>query len=395
MEPFIGQITMFGFNFAPRGWAFCNGQIMSISENSALFSLLGTTYGGDGRTTFALPDLRGRIAMQFGSGPGLTSHSIGQKGGVENPTLSVNQMPSHTHEATNTISIGVSDEDGTVNEPGGSILANSVNNNFSRGEADRELVGVAQNIENANTGGNQKVDSNGKVEEKCSLSSVVSISFSVDNTLWTAVQDNGSVTYISYSENEGKTWTRIEIQNVKISKIAATHLGSCFILTPQGAVHLVQKSGELKAIFDDGAASDLAVSPEGYIWIISRLKKEGGGNIVCWCALDNYVLQPAYGQPVAKKISAGPEGTARIITNGNEIASLHLNRMGGLETPGGEAFARDIATSCRSNTIWTISRVNVKKKKQHVLKFWNPDSDAYMKWHTVRDIEPILIAGGV
>lgn len=156
------------------------------------------------------------------------------------------------------------------------------------------------------------MDSNGKVDEKCALSSVVSISFSVDNTLWTAVQDSGSVNYISYSENEGKNWTRIEIQNLNISKIVATHLGSCFILTPQGAVHLVQKSGELKAIFDDGAASDLAVSPEGYIWIISGLKKEGGGNIVCWCALDNYVLQPVYGQPVAKKISVGPESTARV-----------------------------------------------------------------------------------
>lgn len=79
-EPFIAQITMFGGNFAPRGWAFCDGQLMSISSNTALFSLLGTTYGGDGRTTFALPDLRGRVPMHPGSGPGLTPRQLGQKG---------------------------------------------------------------------------------------------------------------------------------------------------------------------------------------------------------------------------------------------------------------------------------------------------------------------------
>jgi microcystin-dependent protein len=83
LEPFIGQISMFGGNFAPRGWAFCNGQLLPIAQNSALFSLLGTTYGGDGRTTFALPDLRGRVPVHFGSGPGLTPRSLGTRGGAE------------------------------------------------------------------------------------------------------------------------------------------------------------------------------------------------------------------------------------------------------------------------------------------------------------------------
>jgi len=96
-EPFIAEIIMFGGNFAPRGWAYCNGQLLSIAQNQALFSLLGTTYGGDGRTTFGLPDLRGRIAMQPGTGQGLSNRRLGERGGGEQRTITVNQMPSHTH----------------------------------------------------------------------------------------------------------------------------------------------------------------------------------------------------------------------------------------------------------------------------------------------------------
>lgn len=100
MEPFIGMIVMFGGNFAPRDWAFCEGQLLPISSNTALFSILGTIYGGDGRTTFALPDLRGRTAIGPGTGPGLSSYSQGQKGGVESVTLNTTQIPSHNHTAT-------------------------------------------------------------------------------------------------------------------------------------------------------------------------------------------------------------------------------------------------------------------------------------------------------
>ncbi len=97
MEPFLAQIIMFGGNFAPRGWALCDGTLLAISQNQALFSLLGTTYGGDGRTTFALPDLRGRVAMHPGSGPGLSPRPLGQKSGSETNTLNVTQLPAHTH----------------------------------------------------------------------------------------------------------------------------------------------------------------------------------------------------------------------------------------------------------------------------------------------------------
>lgn len=97
MDPLIGELRLFGFGFAPRGWAFCEGQLLPISSNTALFSLLGTTYGGDGKTNFALPDLRGRVAVSMGSGPGLSPTQLGDKGGVEQVTLSPNQGPSHSH----------------------------------------------------------------------------------------------------------------------------------------------------------------------------------------------------------------------------------------------------------------------------------------------------------
>lgn len=96
-EPFIGEIRIVGWNFAARGWAHCNGQLLAISQNSALFSLLGTTYGGDGRTTFGLPDLRSRVAIHPGRGPGLSDYRWGQRGGAESVTLTQAQMPNHTH----------------------------------------------------------------------------------------------------------------------------------------------------------------------------------------------------------------------------------------------------------------------------------------------------------
>ncbi len=104
MDPFIAQIVMFGGNFAPRGWAFCDGQLLAVSQNNALFSLLGTIYGGDGRTTFGLPDLRGRLPIHAGSGPGLSPRQLGAKAGAENVAVTVNQLPSHTHPAQATTS---------------------------------------------------------------------------------------------------------------------------------------------------------------------------------------------------------------------------------------------------------------------------------------------------
>ena len=120
MEGVIGEIRGFGGNFAPRNWAFCNGQLLAINSNQALFSILGTTYGGDGRTTFALPDLRGRAPISEGTGPGLSPRPLGQRSGTEIVTLTQNQMPSHNHY--------VSSQPGAV---GGSATATMNVNNTS------------------------------------------------------------------------------------------------------------------------------------------------------------------------------------------------------------------------------------------------------------------------
>lgn len=96
-DPFLGEIRMFAGTFAPRDWAFCDGQLMQVSQYDALFSLFGTIYGGDGRTTFGLPDLRGRLPVHMGTGPGLTPRPIGRKAGAESVTLTTQQMPSHSH----------------------------------------------------------------------------------------------------------------------------------------------------------------------------------------------------------------------------------------------------------------------------------------------------------
>jgi microcystin-dependent protein len=98
-DPFLGQLMLVGFTFCPRGWAPAEGQILSIAQNTALFSLLGTTYGGNGQTTFALPDLRGRVPISQGQGPGLSPYTQGEESGTEFQTLTINQMPAHTHQA--------------------------------------------------------------------------------------------------------------------------------------------------------------------------------------------------------------------------------------------------------------------------------------------------------
>ena len=119
MEPMIAEIRMFAGNFAPRGWAFCDGQLLPIAQNQALFALIGTIYGGDGRTTFALPDLRGRAPIHQGHGPGLTDRRLGEKGGAESVALSVQEIPAHGH------TLRALSCDGTTPEPGGSVIARS------------------------------------------------------------------------------------------------------------------------------------------------------------------------------------------------------------------------------------------------------------------------------
>ncbi|KAB8153508.1 phage tail protein [Kordia sp. TARA_039_SRF] len=167
MDPFIGEIVMFGGNFAPRGWAFCQGQLLAISSHSALFSILGTTYGGDGRTTFALPDLRGRTAIQPGTGPGLSTIKLGQRGGAEYHTLNVLEMPNHSHNVTFSggsvnaaVSIPASSDEGTSDEAENNVLATGIDKLYaSSSAADTNLAPsqapLSGSVNSLATGGNQ------------------------------------------------------------------------------------------------------------------------------------------------------------------------------------------------------------------------------------------------
>jgi microcystin-dependent protein len=116
-DPFVAEIRIFPFNFAPKGWAWCNGQLMPISQNTALFSLLGTTYGGDGKSTFALPDLEGRAPMHPGQGPGLSLHDLGETGGSETVTLLESEIPAHSH------TLRGAEDDASFKTPQGMFLA--------------------------------------------------------------------------------------------------------------------------------------------------------------------------------------------------------------------------------------------------------------------------------
>ena len=124
-DPFIAEIRIFAGNFAPRGWALCNGQLLPIAQNMALFSLIGTTYGGDGRTTTGLPNLQGRAPMHPGRGPGLTTRRLGEIGGVENVTLSEAQMANHTHQMMASPSPGEIPGPGTENTLARSVGASA------------------------------------------------------------------------------------------------------------------------------------------------------------------------------------------------------------------------------------------------------------------------------
>ena len=127
LDQFIGEIGIAGFNFAPRGWALCNGQILSIAQNTALFSLLGTQYGGNGQTTFGLPNLQGCVAIHKGQGPGLSDYVIGQTGGNQTATLQVTNMPAHTHSGqsgqTPSLAQPATNQAGTSNSPDNAVPA--------------------------------------------------------------------------------------------------------------------------------------------------------------------------------------------------------------------------------------------------------------------------------
>lgn len=149
-EYYLGQIQQFGFNFPPRNWLLCNGQLLPINQYQSLYSLLGTYYGGNGRTDFALPDLRGRVSLNQGDGPGLTPRSVGNKGGVETVTLKVAELPSHQHS----FAPGAATIDGDASSPGGNYPA-------TRSGAYSSAAPTAMGtVNSADTGGNGFHDNN-------------------------------------------------------------------------------------------------------------------------------------------------------------------------------------------------------------------------------------------
>jgi microcystin-dependent protein len=154
MDPYIAQVIIFGGNFAPRGWMYCNGQLLSIAEYTALFSLVGTTYGGDGQVTFALPDLRGRVPVGTGTSPGRSTYDLGQVSGTEQVTLLTSNLPAHNHPATMTAQVGVTNVTPTSDDPEGSMLTTTGEAFYATGSSVGGLGGVSAGVTTGVTGGN-------------------------------------------------------------------------------------------------------------------------------------------------------------------------------------------------------------------------------------------------
>ncbi|MEJ2055777.1 MAG: tail fiber protein [Calditrichaceae bacterium] len=149
-EGYIGEIRMFAGNFAPRDWALCDGQILSISQNSALYSIIGTTYGGNGTTSFALPDLRSRVPVQAGQGPGLSYYPLGQQGGVESVTLTTNQMPAHSHTAE----VNADNSVGSSDSPENGLPARNAGATPQYGDTPNTTMN-SESVQVGSTGGSQ------------------------------------------------------------------------------------------------------------------------------------------------------------------------------------------------------------------------------------------------
>ena len=155
MDPFIAEIVMFAGNFAPRGWAKCEGQLLPIASNTALFSLIGTMYGGDGRTTFALPDMRGRVPVSPGQGPGLSDYRQGPGGGHEQVYMTVANMPSHNHVATGTIKANFTPPGGGGNAttPVGTVLSGNGTTIYSSSGANTNMAADSVAVTVGSAGG--------------------------------------------------------------------------------------------------------------------------------------------------------------------------------------------------------------------------------------------------
>ncbi|UKJ06772.1 phage tail protein [Solitalea lacus] len=153
MDEYLAIIKLFAGNFAPRGYAICQGQLLPISQNSALFSVLGTTYGGDGQTTFGLPDLRGRVAVGYGQGRGLSNYVLGEVTGMENVTLTLNNLPAHNHAIIGTVQLPVNVDSSATDSPSGSYPGPTPGNTYNPTPSPGEFAGnLTTNLNTAITG---------------------------------------------------------------------------------------------------------------------------------------------------------------------------------------------------------------------------------------------------
>lgn len=150
MDPYLAQVILFAGNFAPMDWMYCDGRLLPIQSNSALFSLIGTYYGGNGSTTFALPDLRGRVAIGTGQGRGLSFHSLGEAAGLENHSITGNQLPAHTHNVV----IPTSEQQASIDEANGQVLATTGNFTYAPAAG---ATGKYGGVSMAGAGGSQPV----------------------------------------------------------------------------------------------------------------------------------------------------------------------------------------------------------------------------------------------
>ncbi|RRJ91351.1 phage tail protein [Flavobacterium macacae] len=155
MEEYIGILKLFAGNFAPQGWAFCNGQLLSISQNTALFTILGTTYGGNGTANFALPDFRSRIPIGAGQGPGLSNYIQGQISGAEQVTMTLNNMPSHNHAITGSVKIPTNDSNADAESPDGAYLGTPEKSIYSNSTNGFAAAAVTGGLGTAAAGGSQ------------------------------------------------------------------------------------------------------------------------------------------------------------------------------------------------------------------------------------------------
>jgi len=159
MDGTVGEIRLFSASYAPKNWSYCNGSLIAIRSNTALFSILGTSYGGDGTTTFGLPNLAGRVALGVGQGPGLSNYVIGEMSGANNITLTIAEIPPHTHASSGTVLVPAYSDEGDTNVPTGNVLAAKATM-FSTVGADTALKPVAFNVTTALTGNGQPLSLN-------------------------------------------------------------------------------------------------------------------------------------------------------------------------------------------------------------------------------------------